>query len=223
MEKKMLENLSLKTKLKHLIVGSCLVITPFIANEIKAQTPGITLKTIGLTHEDLVKPMNIMMDKIYSLKMSGDFDKDYVAIMKEFQQGGIDLCKIYEMSGEDPKLLEHARVSAVELKEDQRNLKGFYYKDIVTTSGKSEHNDLMATLNKMMKVINDKGRSGNLNNDYAAIMITYNWASTEMARAELNYGRNNELKNKSADILETFSCQENALVEWINKTSVAEK
>jgi len=223
MEKKMLENLSLRTKLKHLFIGSCLVVSGCLANEMKAQASGIAFKTINLTKEDLVKPMNTMMDKIYSLKMSGDFDKDYVAIVKEFQQGGIDLCKIYEMSGEDPKLLEFARVSEVELKENQKQLKGFYYKDVVTTTVKPEHNDLMATLNKMMKEINAKGHTGDLNTDYASIMMLYNWANTEMAKAELAYGRNTELKKKSADIFEEFSCQENNLVEWLHKSSVAEK
>jgi uncharacterized protein (DUF305 family) len=155
--------------------------------------------------------------------MSGDFDKDYVAIMREFQQGGIDLCKVYEMSGEDPKLLEHARVSAVELKENQKQLKGFYNKDTKTTSGRSEHHDLMFTLNRMMKEIKLKGHSGDINTDYVSIMTAYNWANTEMAKAELAYGRNTELKNRSAEIIEEFSCHDNDLIDWLNKSSIAEK
>jgi uncharacterized protein (DUF305 family) len=222
MEKKMLENVSLKTKLKHLFIGSCLLIAPVIINEIKGQTP-IVFKTISLSPEDLRRPMNSMMDKVYNIKMTGNFDKDYVAIMKEFQQGGIDLCKVYEMSGEDPKLLEHARVSAVELKENQKQLKGFYSKDGTTTSGRSEHHDLMFTLNRMMKEVNAKGHSGNLNTDYVTIMVAYNWANTQMAKAELAYGRNAELKNRAAEIIEEFSCHDNDLIDWLNKSSVAEK
>lgn len=223
MEKKMLENLSLKTKLKHLFVGSFLVIAPAIVNDIKAQTPGVVFKTVSLSREDLRRPMNTMMEKIYNIKMSGDFDKDYVAIMKEFQQGGIDLSKVYEMSGEDPKLLEHARVSAVVLKENQKQLKEFYNKDITTTSGKSEHHDLMFTLNRMMKEIKEKGHSGNLNNDYVAIMVAYNWAHSEMAKAELAHGRDSELKTKATEIIEEFSCHHNDLVDWLNKNSIVEK
>jgi uncharacterized protein (DUF305 family) len=221
MEKKVLENLSLKTKLKYLCVSSFLLIAPVMMQDIKAQTPGSIIKTVHFGKEDLTRPMNSMMDRIYAIKMSGDFDKDYVAIMQEFQQGGIDLCKIYEMSGEDPKLLEHAKVGAVELKEDQKLLKACCNKN-TKTNNRSEPNDLMKTLAIMMKGIEQKGKSGNLNNDYAAVMSYYNWANIEMAKAELRYGLNTELKNRSRGIIEEFSCQENSLAEWQDK-SVAEK
>ncbi|HWY12141.1 MAG TPA: hypothetical protein VN026_12490 [Bacteroidia bacterium] len=222
MEKKMLENLSLRTKLKQLAFGGLLLIAPVLSQDLKAQTEIVTFKTGAVGHEDLMRPMNSMMDKIFSIKMSGDFDKDYVSIMEEFQQGGINLCKIYEMSGEDAKLLENAKVSVVELKEDQKQLKTFYNKDVTASTAKTGHNELMQTLNSMMKQMKDKGQSGDLNKDYAVVMSLYNWANSEMAKVELNCGQNSELKNRCSAIVDEFSCHENTLNEWLDK-SFAEK
>ena len=216
MEKKISEE-TLKTKLKYLCLGSFLFIAPLTMQNINAQTPVNVNTSVHFGKEDLQQPMTSMMNRIYTIKMTGDFDKDYVAIMNEFQQGGIDLCKIYEMSGEDPKLLENAKISAVELKEDQKILKTFANKEIKTTTTQKEPNDLMQSLNNMMKGVEQVGKTGNLNNDYASIMLMYNWANIEMAKSELHYGHNTALKNRAAGIVEEFSCHESSLTEWLDK------
>jgi uncharacterized protein (DUF305 family) len=219
MEKKMSGNFSLKTKLKKLCISGLLVVAPFVS---QAQTPGIVVKAIHFEHENLMRPMHDMMNKIYAIKMSGDFDTDYSAIMREFQQGGISLSKVYQFSGEDSKLLENARVNAVQLKEEQRLLKGCVLKGTKTTSATKEPNDMMSVLNFMMKRMEQYGQSGNLDYDYAVIMNTYDWANSELAKAELRHGQNDELKNRSAEIVEGSYCRNNTLTEWADKT-VAEK
>lgn len=216
MEKKMSGNFSLKTKLKKLCIGGLLVVAPFVS---QAQTPGIVVKAIHFEHENLIRPMHDMMNKIYTIKMTGNFDKDYSAIMHEFQQGGISLSKVYQFSGEDSKLLENARVNAVQLKEEQRLLKGCVLKDKTTNTVK-EPNDMMGILNFMMKRIEQYGRSGNLDYDYAVIMNTYDWANSELAKEELRHGQNDELKNRSAEIVEGSYCRNNTLTEWADKTIV---
>jgi uncharacterized protein (DUF305 family) len=223
MEKKMLMNVSIKAKLRYLLVFGSFIIAPICLNEAKAQTSGIVIKAASLEPEDLMRPMNSMMGKIRSLKMSDNFEKDYVAIMQEFQQGGIDLCKIYKIAGEDPKLLEEANVSIVQLKEDQRQLRSFEAEDKLPETGKPKPNDLMETLNKMIVEMERKARSGDMDSDYATMMVLYDWAATEMGKSELHYGLNAELKNQARDMIEGFSCKENNLIDWLNKNSVANK
>jgi len=115
--------------------------------------------------------------------------------------------------------LENARVNAVQLKEEQRLLKGCVLKDKTTNTVK-EPNDMMGILNFMMKRIEQYGRSGNLDYDYAVIMNTYDWANSELAKEELRHGQNDELKNRSAEIVEGSYCRNNTLTEWADKTIV---
>jgi hypothetical protein len=222
MGKKMSGNLSLKTKLKHICIGSLFLFAPVLTPSIQAQTPGIVMKAVKFEHEDLMRPLHSMMNKIYNIKMSGDFDKDYAAIMSEFQQGGISLCKVYEIGGEDSKLLESARINAVELKEEERLLKGCEISAPKTVTKTKEPNPLMQILNEMMTFMEQKSHTGNIDNDYLFVMAAYGWANAEMAKAELHFGQNHALKNRSVEIIEGASCRDNTLAEWVS-TSMAEK
>jgi len=223
METLMLKSLSFGAKLKHLLFLINFLLVAFTIQELKAQTPGIVIKGINPAHEDLLSAMNSMMGKIYSLKMSGDFDKDYAAILQEFDQGGSDLCKIYIMSGEDPKLIENAKVSVVELKAHQKQLRYFAAYDKLPDTQITHHNDLMGTINKMMSEMKRKATSGNINNDFATMMVLYNWAATEMAKSEIHYGLNPEIKGQAKETLEELSCVENGYMDWFSKTSVAKQ
>jgi uncharacterized protein (DUF305 family) len=221
MKTKLLKNIFLNTKFKQLLMlGSFFLIAPAALQEVNAQTPGIVIKAANPTHEDLMQPMDRMMTKIYNIKMSGDFDKDYAAIMSEFQEGGKNLCGIYEMAGEDPKLVENAKVSIVELKEHQKQMRSV---PKVSSGQTVKANDLMETLNTMMKEMKQKAGTGDLNTDYASMMVLFNWAGTEMAKAELRYGLNSELKTKASDIVEEYSCRENDLMSWLYKDRTVSK
>ncbi len=181
----------------------------------RGQTPGIVIKAANPTHENFVKPMTSMMDRIYTLKMSGDFDRDYTAIMQEFQRGGIGLCKIYQMAGSDPVLEESAKVSTVEMKEHEKQMKSFGTKDKISGYHTEGHNTLMATLNKMMTDMKYNTRSGKVEQDFATAMAIYNRAGAELAKAELRYGNNCALKQRSGDMLEEYVSNENVMMNWM--------
>jgi hypothetical protein len=218
MEKKMLKNVFVNTTLSYLLFGSFLLVGGL--KEANAQTPGLVIKAANPKHEALMRPMDHMMGRIYALKMSGDFEKDYVAIMREFNEGGKDLCAIYEMSGEDAKLIENAKVSRVELKEHQKQLRSFAN---VRSGQTIKSNDLMETLNTMMKEMKRKAATGDLNTDFASMMILFDWAGTEMAKAELRYGSDPGLKASAGDMVEKYSCRENDLMGWLYKDKTASK
>ena len=186
-----------------------------------AQTPGIYFKVNEPKSEVFVRPIERMMNNIYSLKMTGDFDKDYVAIMKEFQEGGKDITGIYEMTGNDPSLVENAKVSQVELKEHQKQLKNFYIPTRPTSP--RMHVELMTTLNKMMSEMERKSDNGDLDMDYATMMTLYNWAGGELAKSGLRHGLHGELKDASKEMLEEFADNQNDLMNWFGKYSTASK
>jgi uncharacterized protein (DUF305 family) len=186
-----------------------------------AQTPGIYIKVKEPKTDVFIRPMERMMTNIYNLKMTGDFDKDYVAIMKEFQEGGKDLTGIYQRAGEDPRLIENAKVSKVELKEHQKQLNNFYSPTRETSPRK--HGEMIATLNKMMDEMKRKGDNGDLDMDYATVMTLYNWAGSELAKSELRHGLNAELHETSKELIEEFADNQNDLMSWFGKYSTASK
>lgn len=179
------------------------------------QTPGIVIKAANPARENFVKPMNEMMDRIYTLQMTNDFDRDYAAIMQEFQRGGIGLCKIYQMAGNDPVLEASAKVNTVEMKEHEKEMKSFDSKDKVSGNHSEGHNIVMATLNKMVKEMKNSAQSGQVEQDFASAMVIYNWAGSELAKAELKYGLNCELKQKSGQMFEDFVSNQNVILNWM--------
>lgn len=194
----------------------------FFGTRAGAQTPGIYVKVAEPKSELLMRPMERMMTNIYNLKMTGDFDRDYLAIMNEFQEGGKNLCGIYAKAGDDAKLIENAKVGKVQLKEQQKQLKNLSG-TVSTYTIQQRNNDLMETLNTMMSEMKRKSNSGKFDTDYTSVMVLYNWAGSELAKAELHYGLNKELKDQSQDMLDEFSDNENILMNWFNRESTASK
>lgn len=180
-----------------------------------AQTPNLVIKGANPAKENFIQPMSSMMDRIYTLKMTDDFDKDYAAIMQEFQRGGIGLCKIYQMAGSDPVLEESAKVSAVEMKEHEKHMRSYISKDKVSGNHSEGHNVIMSTLNKMMTEMKHSAQTGKVEQDFATAMVIYNWAGSELAKAELRYGENCDLKQRSGQMFEEFVSNQNVMLNWM--------
>lgn len=156
-----------------------------------AQTP--TTQDTSMQGGDLMKPMNDMMDKMHSKQMTGDFDVDFANMMIEHHQGGIDMAQVEVSQGKDDKVKAKAQEILTKQQKEQQELKDFVssYKPSGMKHGEGEMQKSMQTMMDKMKSMQ---MSGDVDKDFATMMISHHEDGISMAKLEVKNGMADKLK-----------------------------
>jgi uncharacterized protein (DUF305 family) len=189
-------------------------------------------------HEGLHQAMQKMMQKMKAMKMTGDPDKDFSMMMIEHHQGAIDAANIVLKSGKDSKIKEMAQKTVQTQPQDQKDLRQHTQgqHDQNATAKKEEshaahsqssdanassHNDQFTSeLNKVMKDMETKMKnmkmSGDVDHDFATMMVDHHKAAIDMADAEIKHGRMDEVKSIAEKIKSDSQKDINELNTWLS-------
>jgi len=142
----------------------------------------------------LMTSMNTMMDKMSSMKMSGDFDMDFANMMIEHHQGAIDMSNEELKSGTDEKMKNMAQKTITKQKEEIGKLQSIIqsYKPMKMEMGK--HDELSEMTGEMKAKMSDMKMTGNMDKDFATMMISHHEDAVKMSKDELSHGMNASLK-----------------------------
>lgn len=164
--------------------------------------------------EGLHQAMEKMMQKMKAIKMTGDPDKDFAAIMIEHHQGAIDMAGIVVKSGKDQKIRSMAQKTLQTQPDDQKKLRKYMqmqhdegataknnksHSAHAQSSDASSHSDQFTSeIKKLMDQMESKMKtmkmSGNVDHDFATMMVGHHQAAIDMANIEAKHGRNTEVK-----------------------------
>lgn len=142
---------------------------------------------------DLMSAMNSSMDKMHSMKMSGDFDMDWANMMVEHHQGAIDMAQVEVSRGKDDKLKAKAQEIITKQKDEQQKLKDMV-KDMKPSDMKMGEGELEKSLSAMMDKMKSMKMSGDVDKDFATMMIHHHEEGIAMAKKEVANGMNTDLK-----------------------------
>ncbi len=142
----------------------------------------------------LMASMATMMDKMSSIKMSGDFDMDYANMMIEHHQGALDMSNIELAKGSDETMKTMARNIITKQTADIVMLR-----EMVQTgkpSGMKHGEGEMEKMHADMKTqMSSMQMTGNLDKDFATMMIAHHEGGMKMSKALLANGMNDKLKD----------------------------
>jgi uncharacterized protein (DUF305 family) len=143
--------------------------------------------------DDLMGAMNSSMTKMSSMKMSGDFDMDFANMLIEHHQGAIDMSKIEVAKGSDEKMKAMAQNIITKQSEEQSRLK-----EIVSSSKPSSmkmgEGEMEKSMSGMMNKMKSMQMSGNVDKDFATMMLSHHEDGISMAKMESKNGMNSKLK-----------------------------
>lgn len=192
-----------------------------------------------VVHEDLHQAMNKMMEKMKSMKMTGDPDKDFAMMMIEHHQGAIDAANIVVKSGKDEKIKGMAQNILQTQPQDQKDLREHTemqhdqdatakkdnthaaHSQSSDSGASSSHSDQFASeMSHVMEHMESKMKSmkmtGNLDHDFATMMIDHHQAAIDMAEVEKKHGKIEEVK-AIADKITTDSQKDiSELKTWLS-------
>lgn len=181
-------------------------------------------------HEDLHKAMTKMMQKMESMKMTGDPDHDFAMMMAEHHQGSIDMSEIIVASGKDQKTKALAQSILDKQPREQEQLRSHSKPEThdahaahnsgAGTSAAKEKNSFSSDMKKAMEEMKSQMTSmkmtGNLDHDFAMMMIPHHQSAITMADAEISYGQDQEIKTIAQKIKFDSQKEIDELKQWLN-------
>lgn len=205
--------------MKNTLTGLILALTVlsvFTVNTISIAKAETSLRTFN--DQDLMKPMNDMMDRMSKIKMTGDFDHDFASMMVEHHQGAIDMSQMLLKSGKDEKLKEMTKKGVSMQKESQKELRALISKHKMESSkNNSDHNEIMEAMEKMMMEMKSMKMSGNMDKDFAMMMMMHHKSGIDMANDELSHGKAAELKQIAQNMIDEQKKETKQLQDWLTK------
>lgn len=147
----------------------------------------------GEMDNGLMGSMNTMMDKMSAVKMSGDFDLDYANLMVLHHQGALDMAGVEVSKGADEKIKTMANNIITKQTEDIGMLKDIInnYKMSGMKHGEGELAKLVAGMKAGMT---NMKMSGNVDKDFAMMMIAHHDDGIKMSDAQLANAMDEKLK-----------------------------
>ena len=142
----------------------------------------------------LMSSMNAMMDKMSSMKMSGDFDLDYANMMIGHHQGALDMSNIELSKGADEKMKTMAKNIITKQTGDIAKLREFV--QAYKPSGMKHGEGVMQKMHADMKSgMQGMQMTGNTDKDFASMMIAHHEGGMKMSKAQVKNGMSASLKD----------------------------
>ena len=161
-----------------------------------------------------------MDNNMDAMKMTGDFDYDFVSTMIVHHQAAVDMAQIQISKGSDAEMKQMATsiVSSQQAEIDQfKNiLKDYKLPEIKAERGHA-HNELGEIMTKMETKMKGMVKTGNADRDFAMMMIPHHESAVEMGSNELSHGKNLALKKMAQKIIEDQSKEIKQFQDWLAK------
>lgn len=163
---------------------------------------------------ELMAAMKNSIDKMNAVQMSGDFDKDFAAMMIQHHQGAIDMSKIEVAQGTDEKMKAVAQNVITKQTDEQKKLKDMMDK-MKPSSMKMGEDEMQKSMTDMQSKINGMQMTGNVDKDFAMMMVSHHEDGIAMSKLELKNGMNAELKQMAKKVIDDQQKEIKELESWI--------
>lgn len=166
----------------------------------------------------------VKMNRDMNGPMTGDADVDFATMMIPHHQGAIDMAKVELEFGQDAELktLSEAIIKAQE--GEIAFLKGWLAKNGKAADGQAaqhQHDDpagkaYMDGMERMNRDMNAE-MTGDADVDFATMMIPHHQGAIDMAKVQLEHGKDAELRKLSEAIIAAQEGEIEFLKKWLAK------
>lgn len=154
--------------------------------------------------------------------MTSDFDLDFAKMMIMHHQSAIDMSEVELAKGQDEKIRSIARKMIDTQKSEIKQLQDVIQNYQLPQSGNKNnemHNELMETMKSMMNQMHSMQMTGDVDKDFAKMMIVHHAASLKMAKDELSHGKQTELKKIAEKMIKDQNKDINEFQSWLSNNN----
>ena len=176
------------------------------ADEIKIQDHDNNVM-MGIMHE--------MMDKMMMMEMSHDPDDDFAMMMKMHHLGAIDMANAELKDGKDPQMREMAQAIITAQQAEIVELDAFTTVHNPHLMSMEFHDQMMAEMEESSKQADLQIINGDIDHDFAMMMIGHHHSAVENSRLELIYGHDLAMKTLANKIITEQQAEIKEFQDWL--------
>ncbi|MEJ7829741.1 MAG: DUF305 domain-containing protein [Segetibacter sp.] len=163
----------------------------------------------------MMDTMHAMMNRMEAMTMTNDPEIDFAKMMMMHHQGAINMANVEIQAGKNDSL---KRTAQKIIKEQQMEIQQF---QTILSSITVDNMDMefmmeqMDGMKKMGKAADVQLITGDIDNDFATLMIGHHQAAIDNASAYLHHGNNAQLKTMAEKIVMTQVMEIKELSNWL--------
>lgn len=157
---------------------------------------------------------NIMMDSLHAMSTrmdammpTNDPEIDFLKMMKMHHEGAINMAKVELQIGNNTELKEMAQKIITDQLEEIQEINGILSTLSIDNSDPVFTTEQKNNMLKMDKNADAQPFTGDIDNDFATLMIVHHQSATDNASAYLHHGNNDQIK-EMAKMMITMQTQE---------------
>jgi len=167
---------------------------------------------------EMQRIMDEMMTDMHSAKPSGNPDRDFAAMMISHHRGAVEMARAELASGTDSGIRRLAEdiiaAQEREIAEMQRIMVALPGGDVKANG--AAYDALMGSMSGMMS--SHPVPSGNPDKDFVQAMIPHHEGAVEMAKVELQYGRDEKLRAMAQKMVDDQTREIAQMKDWLQST-----
>lgn len=179
----------------------------------KNDNNGIVLQTHDQNR--LMDSMHAMMDRMMAMPKTNDPEMDFSKMMLMHHQGAINMSNVQLQAGTNDSLKRTAQKIISEQQAEIQQFNTILTGSTVDNSDPSFSMEQMDNMMKSAKVADIQIITGDIDNDFATLMIVHHQGAIDNASAYLHHGNNAQLKTMATKIVNAQLMEIQELSDWL--------
>lgn len=179
----------------------------------KKETTGITLQAHDQNR--MMDSMHAMMSRMETMPMTNDPEIDFSRMMIMHHQGAINMGMVQRQDGSNDSLKRFSQKVINAQTMEIQELNTMLASETVNNSIPTHTMEHMDHMKKLDQVADVQLITGNLDNDYATLLILHHNSAIEDAEAYLMYGNKASLKTMAQKMIDDQKKEIEELSNWL--------
>ena len=193
------------------VLGTVLVL--FVTACSKNDNNGIMLQAHDQNR--MMDSMHVMMDRMMAMPKTNDPEIDFAKMMVMHHQGAINMANVELQVGSNDSLKKTAQKIITEQQAEIQQFNTILAGLSVDNSDPSFSQEQMDNMMKGGKVADIQIITGDIDNDFATLMIVHHQGAIDNASAYLHHGNNSQLKTMATNIVNSQVMEIDELSNWL--------
>ncbi len=193
------------------VLGSAVVL--LLAACSKEDATGLVLQSHDANR--MMDTMHAMMSRMEAMPKTNDPDIDFAKMMMMHHEGAINMSNVELQAGTNDSLKQTAQKIITEQQAEIQQFTAILASLTVDNNDPTFTMEQMDNMTKGAKTADVQLITGNIDNDFATLMISHHQAAIDNASAYLHHGNNAELKTMATNIVTSQTMEIGELADWL--------
>jgi len=163
----------------------------------------------------MMDSMHAIMDRMEAMPMTKDPEIDFAKMMIMHHEGAMNMAKVELQEGRNDSLKRTAQKIITEQQMEIQQFKTILATITVDNMDMEYMMEQMEGMKKMDKAIDVQLITGDIDNDFATLMIWHHQGAIDDASGYLHHGNNAQLKTIANNIIKAQTMEIQELSEWL--------